>query len=131
MRSQIRCRSIRAAVGTPERGYIMAMKFGTQATQASASWEELLALWQELDRDSNFDHLWLLDHFVLGMGAAFGSAGPCLAGRTPLAPLPHPTFPLPVPQRTSKKASFPLCFGRVRRFCPRRRPPENKTSPKE
>src|SRR3989304_7628425 len=73
--------------GSPERGHIMSIKFGTQATQAGASWEELLSLWQERDRDSNFDHLWLRDHFVTGMGAAFGSEGACMEGWTALAAL--------------------------------------------
>jgi len=65
----------------------MAMKFGAQATQAGVTWEEILSLWQELDRDSSFDHLWLMDHFVTGMGTAFDSAGPCMEGWTALAAL--------------------------------------------
>ncbi len=69
----------------------MTIKFGAQATQAGASWEELLSLWQELDRDSNFDHLWVMDHFVTGMGAAFGSEGPCMEGWTALAALAQAT----------------------------------------
>src|SRR3972149_19364 len=60
----------------------MARKFGAQATQAGVTWEEILSLWQELDRDSSFDHLWLMDHFVTGMGTAFDSAGPCMGGWT-------------------------------------------------
>ncbi len=67
------------------------MKFGVQATQAGASWDELLSLWQELDGDSNFDHLWLMDHFVTGMGAAMGSEGPCMEGWTALAALAQAT----------------------------------------
>src|SRR3989337_1759458 len=69
----------------------MAMKFGVQATQSGVAWEELLSLWQELDRDSNFDHLWLMDHFVTGFGTAFGSEGPCLEGWTALAALAQAT----------------------------------------
>jgi len=65
----------------------MAMKFGVQATQSGVTWEEILSLWQELDRDSSFDHLWLMDHFVTGMGTAFDSAGPCMEGWTALAAL--------------------------------------------
>ncbi|MHC4479792.1 MAG: TIGR03560 family F420-dependent LLM class oxidoreductase [Planctomycetota bacterium] len=65
----------------------MSIKFGVAATQAGVSWDELLSLWQELDRDSNFDHLWLMDHFVTGMGTAFGSEGPCMEGWTALAAL--------------------------------------------
>ena len=67
------------------------MKFGVQATQAGASWDELLSLWQELDGDSNFDHLWLMDHFVTGMGVATGSEGPCMEGWTALAALAQAT----------------------------------------
>ena len=67
------------------------MKFGVQATQAGVSWDELLSLWQELDGDSNFDHLWLMDHFVTGMGAATGSEGPCMEGWTALAALAQAT----------------------------------------
>ena len=67
------------------------MKFGVQATQAGVSWDELQSLWQELDGDSNFDHLWLMDHFVTGMGAAMGSEGPCMEGWTALAALAQAT----------------------------------------
>jgi len=69
----------------------MAMKFGVQATQSGVTWEELLALWQELDRDSNFDHLWLMDHFVTGAGTAADSSGPCMEGWTSLAALAQAT----------------------------------------
>ena len=65
----------------------MAIKFGAQATQAGVTWEELLSLWQELDRDSSFDHLWLMDHFLTSIGTAFDSAGPCMEGWTALAAL--------------------------------------------
>ncbi len=69
----------------------MAMKFGVQATQSGVTWEELLSLWQELDRDSNFDHLWLMDHFVAGAGTAADSSGPCMEGWTALAALAQAT----------------------------------------
>ena len=69
----------------------MAMKFGVQAAQSGVTWEELLSLWQELDRDSNFDHLWLMDHFVTGMGSAADSSGPCMEGWTALAALAQAT----------------------------------------
>ena len=65
----------------------MGMKFGVQATQSGVTWEELLSLWQELDRESNFDHLWLMDHFVTGAGTAADSSGPCMEGWTALAAL--------------------------------------------
>jgi F420-dependent oxidoreductase-like protein len=63
------------------------MKFGAQATQAGIAWEDLLSTWQELEGDSGFDHLWLMDHFVTGTGVAFGSEGPCMEGWTALAAL--------------------------------------------
>jgi len=69
----------------------MAMKFGVQATQSGVTWEDLLALWRELDRDSNFDHLWLMDHFVTGAGTAADSSGPCMEGWTSLAALAQAT----------------------------------------
>src|SRR3990172_12440122 len=69
----------------------MSIKFGAAATQAGVSWDDLLSLWQELDRESGFDHLWLMDHFVTGMGSAFGSEGPCTEGWTALAALAQAT----------------------------------------
>ncbi len=70
----------------------MAIKFGVQAAQSGVTWEELLSLWQELDRDSNFDHLWLMDHFVTGAGTAADSSAPAWrAGRrSPPWRRPHP-----------------------------------------
>ncbi len=65
----------------------MAIKFGAQATQSGVSWEDLLSTWQELDRDSNFDQLWLADHFVTGGGGAVDSSGPHLEAWTALAAL--------------------------------------------
>ncbi len=69
----------------------MTIKFGVVATQAGVTWEELLGIWQELDRDSAFDHLWLMDHFVTGFGTEFGSEGPCMEGWTALAALAQAT----------------------------------------
>src|SRR3990172_150384 len=69
----------------------MGVKFGVQATQSGVTWEELLSLWQELDRESNFDHLWLMDHFVTGAGTAADSSGPCMEGWTTLAALAQAT----------------------------------------
>jgi F420-dependent oxidoreductase-like protein len=69
----------------------MGMKFGVQATQSGVTWEELLGLWQELDGDSSFDHLWLMDHFVTGSGTAMDSSGPCMEGWTALAALAQAT----------------------------------------
>jgi len=67
------------------------MRFGAQVTQSGVSWQELLAAWQELDGGSRFDTLWLMDHFVTGMGTEAGSEGPCLEGWTALAALGHAT----------------------------------------
>ena len=68
-----------------------AIKFGAVPNQSGVTWDELLAMWQELDRDSNFESLWLMDHFVTGFGTAFGSEGPCLEGWTALAALAQAT----------------------------------------
>ncbi len=64
----------------------MTLKFGVQATQSGVSWHDLLSLWQDLDRDPNFDHLWLMDHFVAGGGGAEVEE-PCLEGWTSLSAL--------------------------------------------
>ena len=68
-----------------------AIKFGAVPNQSGVTWDELLAIWRELDADSNFDSLWLMDHFVTGFGMAFGSEGPCLEGWTALAALAQAT----------------------------------------
>jgi F420-dependent oxidoreductase-like protein len=65
----------------------MTVHFGVNTGQANTTWEELRELWQELDSDSNFDHLWLVDHYVPGAGGAMGSEGPHLEGWTALAGL--------------------------------------------
>jgi len=69
----------------------MTIKFGAVPNQSGVTWDELLAIWQELDRSSNFESLWLMDHFVTGFGTAFGSEGPCLEGWTALAALAQAT----------------------------------------
>src|SRR3989442_15381478 len=66
------------------------VKFGVNTGQANTTWPELLELWQELDRESNFDHLWLVDHFVPGAGGAVGADGPHLEGWAALAALAIP-----------------------------------------
>ena len=40
----------------------------------------LVELWQELDRDSGFDYLWLVDHFVTGAGNSDGRGRPASGG---------------------------------------------------
>jgi F420-dependent oxidoreductase-like protein len=69
----------------------VSIKFGTAATQGGIAWEDLLKSWQELDRESSFDSLWLMDHFVTGFGTAFGSEGPCMEAWTALAALAQAT----------------------------------------
>jgi F420-dependent oxidoreductase-like protein len=69
----------------------MTIKFGPVATQAEVSWQDLLSVWQELDRDSNYDSLWLMDHFVTGFGTEMGSGGPCMEAWTALAALAQAT----------------------------------------
>lgn len=67
------------------------IKFGAVPNQSGVTWGELLSFWQELDRDSNFDSLWLMDHFVTGFGTSFGSEGPCFEAWTALAALAQAT----------------------------------------
>ncbi len=67
------------------------MKFGAVPNQSGTTWGELLDTWQELDASSNFDSLWLMDHFVTGFGVEFGSEGPCFEGWTALAALAQAT----------------------------------------
>jgi F420-dependent oxidoreductase-like protein len=67
------------------------MKFGAVPNQSGVTWAELLACWQELDQNSNFDVLWLMDHFVSGFGTEFGSGEPCMEGWTALAALAQAT----------------------------------------
>lgn len=66
-------------------------RFGAVASQAGVSWQQLLDTWTELDRDSNYDSLWLMDHFVTGFGTAFGSEGTCFEAWTALAALAQAT----------------------------------------
>jgi F420-dependent oxidoreductase-like protein len=67
------------------------MKFGAVPNQSGTTWDDLLAVWEELDGGSNFDSLWLMDHFVTGFGQEFGSEGPCFEGWTALAALAQAT----------------------------------------
>ena len=75
----------------------MTVKFGAVPNQSAVTWHDLLAIWEDLDRDSAFDHLWLMDHFVTGFGTAFdGSGGASVAASMSLAwpSLPWVTMPL-------------------------------------
>ena len=67
------------------------MKFGAVPNQSGCSWQELLDIWQELDVDSSFESLWLMDHFVSGFGQEFGSGEPCMEGWTALGALAQAT----------------------------------------
>jgi F420-dependent oxidoreductase-like protein len=67
------------------------MKFGAVPNQSGCSWQELLDIWHELDLDSGFESLWLMDHFVSGFGQEFGSGEPCMEGWTALAALAQAT----------------------------------------
>jgi F420-dependent oxidoreductase-like protein len=63
------------------------MKFGAVPNQSGVSWPELIDVWRDLDANSRFDSLWLMDHFVSGFGTEFGSGEPCMEGWTALAGL--------------------------------------------
>ena len=63
------------------------IKFGAVATQAGVSWESLLSVWQDMDVNSNFESMWLMDHFVTSFGTAAGAEGPCMESWTALAAL--------------------------------------------
>ncbi len=67
------------------------MEFGVQTSQANATWEDLHHLWRELDRNSRFTSLWVVDHFVTGFGTSFNAHGPHLEGWTLLAALAYAT----------------------------------------
>src|SRR5512134_1157145 len=62
----------------------MKMHFGVTAGQAT-SWDDLLAMWQFLDRETKFESAWLFDHFVAGMPQ--DAPSPCHEGWTALAAL--------------------------------------------
>src|SRR5690349_21704434 len=63
------------------------MKFAAVPNQSGVSWPELADVWQDLDKNSGFESLWLMDHFVSGFGQEFGSGEPCMEGWTALAGL--------------------------------------------
>ncbi len=69
----------------------MGIKFGVQVSQSQMSWDEYLSLCRWIDEDSNFDSLWLADHFLTGFGTAFGSEGSYLEGWTTLAAVAQTT----------------------------------------
>lgn len=67
------------------------MKFGVQVSQSNMSWSDFFSIVQWLDRDSNFEHLWLADHFVPGFGTAFASEGEYFEAWTSLAAVAQAT----------------------------------------
>jgi F420-dependent oxidoreductase-like protein len=67
------------------------MKFGVQVSQSGMSWQDFLSIVRWLDEESQFEHLWLADHFVTGMGTAFGSEGSYLEGWSSLAAVAQAT----------------------------------------
>ncbi len=72
------------------------MKFGIQTSQAHHTWEEMLAFWQELDRNSPFDSLWTVDHYLTGFGSPADAGGPYMDGWALLAALAQATSRLRV-----------------------------------
>ena len=67
------------------------MKFGAVANQSGVTWQELVDFWTDQDGGTAFDSLWLMDHFVTGLGQEFGSEGPCMECWTALAALAQAT----------------------------------------
>ena len=60
------------------------VRIGIQTGQDGQEWSSLLDFWRFLDRETAFDSIWTIDHFVPpGPGQDIG--GPCLEGWTALA----------------------------------------------
>lgn len=87
----MRCKRLKKTSNSNSASRSKQIKFGTVPNQSGITWEQLLENWQDLDANSKFDSLWLMDHFVTGMGQAFGSEGPCMEGWTALAALAQAT----------------------------------------
>ena len=60
------------------------VRFGIQTGQEMVEWPHLLDFWRFLDRETAFDNIWTLDHFVPA-GAGADINGPSLEGWTSLA----------------------------------------------
>ena len=59
------------------------VRFGIQTPQQHGSWQDMVALWREVD-SLGFDSAWVFDHFL----PIFSDpTGPCLEGWTSLAAL--------------------------------------------
>ena len=74
-----------AATLPVERGtsYIR-LRWGIKTAQQHTTYDAMLAVWQEADRTSAFEHAWLFDHFAPIQGDL---DGPCFEGWTLLAAL--------------------------------------------
>jgi F420-dependent oxidoreductase-like protein len=60
------------------------VRIGIQTGQDEVEWPQLLDFWRFLDKETKFDSVWTLDHFVPpGVGA--NEAGMCMEGWTALA----------------------------------------------
>lgn len=64
------------------------MKLGVQTATWGVSWEDYLAFWRFIDRETLFDSLWTVDHFVPSPG---DPDDPCFEGHTALAALAQAT----------------------------------------
>jgi F420-dependent oxidoreductase-like protein len=60
------------------------VRIGIQTGQEMVEWTQLLAFWQFLDRETAFDSVWTIDHFVPPNPGADPN-GPCMEGWTALA----------------------------------------------
>lgn len=60
------------------------LHFGLQTAQQHVSYQRLLELWLEADREPLIEHMWLYDHFMPLSGDPYG---PCFEGWTLLAAL--------------------------------------------
>ncbi|GCE20832.1 TIGR03560 family F420-dependent LLM class oxidoreductase [Dictyobacter kobayashii] len=60
------------------------LHFGIQAPQQHISYQQLLEIWSEADREPLIDHMWLFDHF---MPLGGNPDGPCFESWTMLAAL--------------------------------------------
>ena len=58
------------------------VRFGIQTGQDGVEWSHLLDFWRFLDRETAFDNIWTIDHFV---PPTADPSGPCLEGWTALA----------------------------------------------
>ena len=60
------------------------VRFGIQTSQENVEWSQLLDFWRFLDRETAFDSVWTMDHFVPPMPGQ-DQSGSCLEAWTVLA----------------------------------------------